>query len=210
MFLSTVPGHRLHIAVNYNAAASIPAAARAAKTAPVSRGAPPVLVEVSEVDEDDDESEEEDEEEEDDDDEELEPVSLAAVPELVSEDSVPVPVVVADAVARTPPRKEVPHTGRELASDLSSGQSLRTEEMDSELLLNQDWRLELKSEKSLVKLEGTVAEQGFLRSEAVNRRTGGVGRPLRRPRMSVVQDVGRSGMIPETPDWRGSRIARFI
>jgi hypothetical protein len=200
MFLSTVP-------VNYNAAASIPAAARAATTAPVSRGAPPVLVEVSEVDEDDDESEEEEEE---DDDEELEPVSLAAVPELVPEDSVPVPVVVADAVARTPPRKEVPHTGRELASDLSSGQSLKTEEMDSELLLNQDWRLELKSENSLVKLEGTVAEQGSLRSEAVNRRTGGVGRPLRRPRMSVVQDVGRSGMIPDTPDWRGSRTARFI
>jgi len=208
MFLSTVPGHRLHIPVNYNAAASIPAAARAATTAPVSRGAPPVLVEVSEVDEDDDESEEEEEEE--DDDEELEPVSLAAVPELVPEDSVPVPVVVADAVARTPPRKEVPHTGRELASDLSSGHSLRTEEMDSELLLNQDWRLELKSENSLVKLEGTVAEQGSLRSEAVNRRTGGVGRPLRRPRMSVVQDVGRSGMIPDTPDWRGSRTARFI
>lgn len=103
---------------------------------PVSRGAAPVLVE---VDEDDEEDEEEDEEE--DDELELELVMPAADPVLVAED--PVPVVVAEPPAKAPPRIDVAHTGRELARDLSCGQSLKTEETSSELLLNQLLRLEL-------------------------------------------------------------------
>lgn len=52
-----------------------------------------------------------------------------------------------------------------------------------------------------------MAEQGFDRSEAVRRRAGGVGKPARRPRTSVVQEAGRP---VGTLDWRGSSMARFI
>ena len=55
----------------------------------------------------------------------------------------PEPVVVDEPVWAAPPRKEVAQTGRELAREESSGHSLRTDEMSSELLLYHELRSEL-------------------------------------------------------------------
>jgi hypothetical protein len=47
-----------------------------------------------------------------------------------------------------------------------------------------------------VRESGTLVEEhGFRKPEAVRSRAGGVGRSVRRPRMSVVQEAGKSGII---------------
>lgn len=53
------------------------------------------------------------------------------LPEVVLVEE-PVVVVVVPPVCRAPPRKDVAHTGSELARERSSGQSLKTDEISLE------------------------------------------------------------------------------